>query len=226
MGQPGLEPVSKLLSSRAALGLPRVSKVRSLCKKTGSIERAGSNAPHHLTPSALEGKHCHLMLSLNYKQSAAMLQLPALTNSPLNNVDAGYQNRNDQSQPTQPGCNRMIHKQAMKHVVVAAADRRMGSCLWRWGVWKCVQIFITATACATNHWINTTGNAFCHPCPENTETLAVGADDIRKCQCIRDFYTPSGKKKTNNASIASGVGLLPVRVESVWAWRNTSKLDT
>eukprot|EP00967_Tisochrysis_lutea_P154098 scaffold305521_cov13-Tisochrysis_lutea.AAC.1 len=54
MGQPGLEPVSKLLSSRAALGLPRVSKVRSLCKKTGSIERAGSNAPHHLTPSALE----------------------------------------------------------------------------------------------------------------------------------------------------------------------------
>eukprot|EP00967_Tisochrysis_lutea_P127825 scaffold217931_cov17-Tisochrysis_lutea.AAC.1 len=60
------------------------------------------------------------------------------------------------------------------HVVVAAADRRMGSCLWRWGVWKCVQIFITATACATNHWINTTGNAFCHPCPENTETLAVG----------------------------------------------------
>uniref|UniRef100_A0A6S8Q6W5 Uncharacterized protein n=1 Tax=Dunaliella tertiolecta TaxID=3047 RepID=A0A6S8Q6W5_DUNTE len=46
-------------------------------------------------------------------------------------------------------------------------------------------------SCLMNQWVNTTGNAFCHPCPENTETLAVGADDIRKCQCIRGFYAPA-----------------------------------
>eukprot|EP00983_Pelagomonas_calceolata_P124747 1161138-Pelagomonas_calceolata.AAC.3 len=46
-------------------------------------------------------------------------------------------------------------------------------------------------AIGDNYYVNTSGAAMCYPCPENTETLSTGADDIRRCQCIRGFYAPA-----------------------------------
>ncbi|KAF5839329.1 hypothetical protein DUNSADRAFT_1106 [Dunaliella salina] len=66
-------------------------------------------------------------------------------------------------------------------------------------------------SCLMNHWVNISGAAECYPCPENTETLSVGADSIDKCHCMPGFYTQAGVTGTpclpcpEHATCAGGV---------------------